>query len=531
MLRCLIFFFFFSVSLSAQSVQHWVDSTYNQLTNDQKIGQLFMVMAHPNGDFGQQKVTRQAIDGHVGGLIFSKGTATQQLVDTKRYQLLSDLPLFIGVDAEWGMAMRLSDVTPFPYQMTLGALPNEELIYALGKRLGTRKRAMGIHISFSPVADVNTKAENPIIGVRSFGDQPREVAARSWALADGLQAAGLIAVAKHFPGHGATTADSHKTLPLMNQSREELDAVDLLPFTHLIDRGIQGIMVGHLDVPALDPRKDKPVSTAKSVVTELLQKDFGFKGLVFTDALNMDGIRQYSKQPALASFLAGADVLLIPHVYHHAFNSLKIAYKEGIVSEERLARSVKKILRTKYSLGLFANKKRSLTRPKETYEDRYLKQQIAAQSITLVHREQKEFYLPTNSAVAYVALGDVLDRSFLQALRQYGDVVQYAPEKAMPHAAKPLVVGFHADTTTPWANTKISASDKVLLRSLAQHPNVHLVLFAPPFALNDLANLDSFSSVVLAYEQQKSFAQAAAQVLFGLLSPEGKLPVTPPTAQ
>jgi beta-glucosidase-like glycosyl hydrolase len=531
MLRCLFFFFFFSVSISAQTAQLWVDSTYNQLSSDQKIGQLFMVMAHPNGNLNQQALTRQAINGHAGGLIFSKGTAKQQLLDTKHYQLLSELPLFIGVDAEWGMAMRLSDVAPFPYQMTLGALPNEELIYALGKRLGTRKRAMGIHISFSPVADVNTKAGNPIIGIRSFGDQPKEVAARTWALADGLQAAGLIAVAKHFPGHGATTADSHKTLPLMNQSKEELDAVDLLPFTHLIDRGIQGIMVGHLDVPALDPRKNKPVSTAKSVVTKLLQEDFGFEGLIFTDALNMAGIRQYSKQPALASFLAGADVLLIPHAYHRAYNSLKKAYQAGIVSEERLAHSVKKILRAKHSLGLFANKKRSLILPKETYEDRYLKQQIAAQSITLVHGEQEKFFLPTNSSIAYIALGDVLDRSFLHALRQYGDVIQYTPEKAVLDIAKPLVVGFHADTSTPWASPKISASDKVLLRSLAQHPNVHLVLFAPPYTLNDLANLDSFSSVVLAYEQQKSFAQAAAQVLFGLLSPEGKLPVTPPTAQ
>lgn len=519
--------FFVPILLSAQVSQKWIDSTYNSLSLDQKIGQLFMVMAYPNGDIDAQTKTADAIKQHVGGLVFSKGTSKQQYIDTKRYQSQSEIPLLIGVDAEWGMAMRLEDVLPYPYQMTLGALPNDELVYALGKRMGIRKRAMGIHVSFSPVADVNTTPRNPIIGIRSFGDNPHEVAQKSIALATGLQDAGLIAVAKHFPGHGASVRDSHKTLPRIDRSKEALDSIDIFPFHALIKMNVKGVMVGHLDIPAIDSRKNKPVSTSKAVVSNILQDSLGFSGLVFTDALNMAGITKTTEQPALACFLAGADVLLIPASLSRAVDEMKQAYLQGIITEERLRTSVVKILKAKSEMGLFQNQvSKKMLAVKDSYEDRYLKQQIARQSITLVKNDSKTFPLTAKTSLTYVSLGDAKDNAFLNALRSYAAVVQLSAKEALQVKKGPVVVAIHADTSTPWTRQYMAKADREFLKKIADGTEVHLVLFSNAYSLHKFTDITKFSSILLAHEQQPVFAKVAAQMLFGVLDPVGKLPVS-----
>lgn len=522
--------FFIPFYLFAQSQRQWVDSVYNAMSLDQKIGQLFMVMAFPDGNLAkQQNVTYQIERFHIGGVLFSKGTSKQQLQDTKRYQYLSEIPLLIGADAEWGMAMRLQDVKPYPYGMTLGALPNDELVYSLAKRLGIRKRKMGVHVSFAPVADVNTEAENPIIGVRAFGDHPKRVAQLSQAFMEGLQDTGVMAVVKHFPGHGASSSDSHKKLPLIHRTKEALDTIDVVPFKHLISKGVKGIMVGHLDIPALDAN-GLPVSTSKKVVTQMLQQQLGFKGLIFSDALDMKGITTAVDSPSLSAFLAGVDVLVMPSQISKAVSELKSSYRNGKISEKRLEFSVKKILEAKYVMGLYQSKTAKTTENPmtNTSYDIYLREQIAEQSIVEVHVQKDVFPLAQDATTSYVALGKPSSNDFLYAMRKYTTIVQVSKNKVKTAdvIGKPIVVGVHANTSSPWTNQSISKSDIAILKHLQSYSNVHIVLFAKPYILSEIPNVSSFSSVHLAHEQQPAFAKSAAQILFGHRAAVGRLPVT-----
>ena len=529
MLRAFILLFFIPAYLSAQEQPQWVDSVYTKMTLDQKIGQLFMVMAFPDGDLAkQQKTIHQVKKQHIGGVLFSKGSSIKQRQDIKRYQRFSKTPLLVAADAEWGMAMRLQDVTPYPYAMTLGALPNDELVYALAKRMGNRKRQMGIHISFAPVVDVNTKADNPIIGVRAFGDNPVRVAKKALAFMEGFQDAGLIAVTKHFPGHGASTADSHKTLPRINRSKEALDSIDLVPFKHLISKGVEGVMVGHLDIPALD-NSGLPVSVSRKVVTQILQQQLGFDGLIFTDALDMKGITTAVDSPALAAFLAGADVLVMPLQLEKSISAIKTSYTKGEITEARLARSVKKILTAKHTLGLYQSKTVETTKNPltNTFYDTYLRKQIAEQSIVEVHAQKDTFPLQKNITAYYVSLGKPSSNDFFDALREQTTTVQILKNtlKTTKLSGKTIVVGIHGNTSSPWTNQSLSKSDIAVLKYLRAYPNVHVVLFAKPYVLSQLPNLSAYASVLLAHEQQTAFSNAAARLLFGEIKTVGVIPV------
>lgn len=515
----------------SQSKSQWVDSVYASMSTKERVGQLFMVMSFPNGDSQvRQKTIQQIEKHHIGGVLFSKGTSTQQQLDTRTYQSKSTIPLLIAADAEWGMAMRLRDVSPFPYAMTLGALPHNDLIYALGKRIGERKRNMGVHVSFSPVLDVNTTSNNPIIGIRSFGDQPKQVANKAKAFMEGLQSSGIVAVAKHFPGHGNTTTDSHIALPVINRTRKALDSIDLYPFAQLIKANVKGIMVGHLDVPALSDTTNIPISTSKKVVTDLLQRNLGFKGLIFTDALDMDGILSHVESPALASFLAGADVLLVPKHLENEITLMTSHVQQKNISEERLAHSVKKILGVKYNLGL---NKSHLNRIQKnalqtTYVDRYLQQQIAAKSLVLLHQKKGLFPLTDRHPITYVSLGKATNSTFLNALRENVNVTQVSKFnlKKIHLNARTLVVGVYGNTSTPWTNPFQTDADMALLAKLSALPNVHVVLFANPYVLSQFPALESFASVILAHENREVFSKAAAHLLSGKIKPLGIMPLS-----
>lgn len=522
--------FFLPLSLFAQGQQFLIDSLYNSLSLDQKIGQLFMIMVHPDGDAVKRKQNLVQIQKqHVGAIVFSKGTAVQQQIDTKVYQYHSEIPLLVGADAEWGMAMRLSDVSPYPFAMTLGALPNDELIYALGKRMGKRKRQMGVHVSFSPVADVNTNPNNPIIGVRSFGDDPVSVSKKAIALMEGLQDAGVLAVAKHFPGHGASQKDSHKTLPQINRSIAALDTVELVPFNQLIEKGVKGIMIGHLSVPALEPNTTVPVSVSKAVVSTLLKNKMGFNGLVFTDALNMSGITNYVKYPSLSCFMAGADVLVMPLDLKKAIQSIKDAFMAGTITSSRLEHTVKKILNAKFNAQLFNEyqKPPSIAVLKTSFYDHYLKKQIAEKSIVLVHENKNTFPIEVDSSIGYVAIGTPNDTTFIQELNNLGIVRQLALDESMNLMERynTIVVGVFKDTTTPWTKQLISQSERKIINELSRHPNIHVVFFGNSYGLSRINPLNRFSSVILAHEQQAAFMKAAAKILFGKLSATGRLPI------
>src|SRR5690606_125917 len=338
-----------------QTPEKWVDSVYQQMSFNEKVGQLFMVAAYSNRDDKHlNELTNLVTSQHIGGVIFFQGGPGRQAKITNKLQAVSKIPLFVGIDAEWGLGMRLDSTYVYPWNMTLGAVSNNESIEQMGQQMGEQAQRLGIHFMFAPVVDVNTNPLNPIIGNRSFGESKQNVAEKAIAIMKGMQKNIVFATAKHCPGHGDTSADSHYTLPLISFDRKRLDQIELYPYKKLIKEGLTSVMVAHLSVPTLESDKKVPTSLSYSTVTELLKDDLNFKGLIFTDALNMKGVANY-KSPGevdLAAFLAGNDVLLFPENVPLAIQQFNTAFENGVITEERLAHSVKKILLYKYKAAL-----------------------------------------------------------------------------------------------------------------------------------------------------------------------------------
>ena len=298
-----------------------------------------MVAAYPNKD----EVHYTAVDSlitkyKIGGLIFFQGGSVKQAKLNNRFQSKSKIPMLIGIDAEWGLSMRVDSTYKFPFNMTLGAVKDLNLIEAVGKKMGAEAKRMGIHYTFSPVVDINTNPSNPIIGVRSFGEDKEDVTNKAIALMKGINSQGVFATAKHFPGHGDTSTDSHHTLPVINFTKFRLDEIELYPCKRMISEGLQSVMVAHLNVPVLEPNPATPSSLSKNIVTDLLKKELGFKGMIITDALNMKGASNAYKPGdiELAAFLAGNDILLMPENVPVAIETIKKAYKDTLFQKKDL---------------------------------------------------------------------------------------------------------------------------------------------------------------------------------------------------
>ncbi|MEX2350072.1 MAG: glycoside hydrolase family 3 N-terminal domain-containing protein, partial [Flavobacteriaceae bacterium] len=361
-----VFFFIFVFSFAQQihplyvlddleNQQKWVDSIYDGMTLEEKVCQLFMVDLFSSDSKSKiERIKRLISEQHIGGIIFSKGGPGRQAKITNDFQKTAKVPLMIAMDAEWGLAMRLDSTYAFPWNMTLGAIEDLSLIKKVGKRIGEHNKRLGVHMNFAPVVDINTNPNNPIIGNRSFGEDMQNVTQKAAAFMEGMQSAGVLANGKHFPGHGDTDSDSHKTLPTVSFSEKRIDSVELYPYNQLFNKGLASVMIAHLNVPSLEPRQNLPTSLSKPVVTDLLKEKLGFNGLIFTDALNMKGVSNYTTpgQVDLAAFHAGNDVLLISEDVPKAHALIVGAYKSGDISEERLSHSVKKILYAKYKVGL-----------------------------------------------------------------------------------------------------------------------------------------------------------------------------------
>jgi beta-glucosidase-like glycosyl hydrolase len=291
----------------------WADSVFKTLTPDERIAQLFMVAAYSNRDNKHLAEIKELVEKYkIGGLIFFQGGPVRQAIQTNYYQSLSKVPLFISIDGEWGLAMRLDSTIQFPRQMTLGAIQDDSMVYQMGAEIARQCKRLGIQINFAPVVDINNNPLNPVIGMRSFGENKYNVAQKALMYMKGMQDNGVLANAKHFPGHGDTESDSHKTLPIVNASRQRLDTLELYPFRELIAHGLGSMMVAHLSIPSLDTTPNQASTLTKKIVTGLLKDTLGFKGLVFTDALNMKGVSKFYKpgEVDVKALLAGNDVQL-----------------------------------------------------------------------------------------------------------------------------------------------------------------------------------------------------------------------------
>ncbi|HOZ30772.1 MAG TPA: glycoside hydrolase family 3 N-terminal domain-containing protein, partial [Bacteroidales bacterium] len=333
----------------------WVDSVFNSLDADERIAQLLMVQAYSDRTIDHEKyITDLILDYKIGGLIFMQGSPYRQVTLINKYQSISKVPLLISMDAEWSVSMRLDSTVLYPRQMMLGAIQNDRLIYEMGIEFARQLKRVGVHVNFAPVCDVNNNPDNPVINERSFGEDKFNVAQKSYQYMKGMQDNGVLATGKHFPGHGDTDIDSHISLPVINHDFERLDSIELFPFRYLIKKGISGIMVGHLYVPAIDKSINTPATLSPKAVTKLLKQEMAFKGLIFTDALNMGGITNYFKpgESDVKALLAGNDILLFPNDVQLVINDIKSAIAEGLITQEEIDLRCKKVLMAKYWAGL-----------------------------------------------------------------------------------------------------------------------------------------------------------------------------------
>ena len=527
------------LSKNVASQQKWVDSVYQSLTLKEKIGQLFMVQVFSS----QDKKTKEAIvnqikDYKIGGIIYSKGGPVRQAQLNNELQASSKTPLLIGMDAEWGLNMRLDSTYAFPWNMTLGAIKDTLLIERAGKHIGAHCKRLGVHFNFAPVVDINTNPKNPIIGNRSFGENKENVTTKALAFMKGMQGAGVLANAKHFPGHGDTDQDSHETLPTISFDEKRIDSVELYPYRALIKKGLSSVMVAHLNVPSLEPRTGYPSSLSKHIVSDILKDSLGFKGLIFTDALTMKGASNFSNPGDidLAAFKAGNDVLLMSESVPLGIEKITMAFNKGEITEARLEHSVKKILMAKYKVGLHEYKPigiHNLTADLNRLEDDLLYGELMENAITVVKNEGDLLPLRRleTKNIAYVKLGDDDGSVFFNELKKYGKVHEIKADKLDKLIAKlnnynTVVVGFHKSNANPWKSYKFKDKDLVWLYEIARTNKVILNVFAKPYALIDLKTTTNFESIMVSYQNSKIAQEKAAQLVFGAIPAKGVLPVS-----
>ncbi|MEA1787395.1 glycoside hydrolase family 3 N-terminal domain-containing protein [Arenibacter sp. GZD96] len=521
--------------------QIWVDDTYASLSLDEKIGQLFMVMVASEQEKAQtDKIKTLVQNHHLGGVIFSKGGPVRQGKLTNELQSVSKIPLLIGMDAEWGLAMRLDSTYAFPWNMTLGAITDTTIVEKIGRRIGLHAKRMGVHINFAPDIDINTNPANPIIGNRSFGEQRDNVSEKGIAFMKGMESAGVLAMGKHFPGHGDTAVDSHLALPVIPFNAARLDSVELYPFKRLINEGLSGVMVAHLNVPGLELKEGLPSSLSEQIISYELKERLNFQGLICTDALNMKGVANYADegQVAVAAFLAGNDILLMPVDFAKAKAKFLEAYTKGRITEERLAHSVKKILMSKYKAGLHQYQPielKNLHQDLNTLEDDLAYEEAIENAVTVLKNDFSLLPIKKldNKKIAYVKFGDADSDTFLETMNKYTTVTQInagdlASLKSKLADYNLIVVGLHRSNESPWKPYKFSNKELTWLQEIAQErsSNLILTLFVKPYALLEVTSFDTVDALVVAYQNSAIAQQKAAEFIFGSLPAKGKLPVT-----
>jgi len=527
------------VTSDAKAQKKWVNNILKKMTVDEKIGQLFMVQAYSNLDNAHEKVINDLIQKHhVGNLIFMQGTPEKQAVLNNKYQELSKIPLLIGFDGEWGLDMRLKNTFRYPWNMTLGAVTNNDLIKQFGARVGTHCKRLGIHINFAPVVDININPKNPIIGNRSFGENKDNVTDKAIAFTKGMQGVGVLANAKHFPGHGDTASDSHHTLPVVDFDMKRLDTLELYPYKKLFKENLASVMTAHMSIPKLEPNKKLPSSLSKKIVTDLLIDKMGYQGLIITDGLNMKGAANYSTSSEidLAAILAGNDLLLIPQDVPATIKLFKKAIKEKKLSVKRLNHSVRKILMAKYWAGLHAYKPVSLdnlSADLNSNTDVLLHRELVKKSITVV--QNKNEIIPIQNLekqkIGYVKFGEDNSDPFVTMLTNYAkiDVISGASSSDILSKLKSynlVIIGYHTSNAHPWKGFKFKKNDIATIQEIAKKKKVILNVFASPYSLLDFKEFKNIEGVVVSFQNSKIAQEISAQILFGAIKAAGKLPVS-----
>lgn len=509
----------------------WVDKTYNSLSQDEKLGQLFIVALYTNkGEEFINQIRNIVKNEKIGGLILMQDDAAREINLVNEFQSQSKVPLMIGMDAEWGVFQRIAKAHKYPWAITLGAIQDKNLITEMSAKIAEDCKRMGINWDFAPVVDVNTNPNNPIIGNRSFGSDVNNVVNSALAYSNGLQDNRILAAIKHFPGHGDTDKDSHLDLPVVSHNLERLEKTEIAPFKALMNKGIGGVMVAHLYVPTLENEKGIPASVSKKIVTGLLKEKLGYKGLIITDALNMGAVANKFKAGELdaMAFKAGNDLMLFSQDVATGKKLIQKAIDNGEIQQNRVEESVKKILLTKYYLGL--NQYNNIN-PENVNEDlnnashSVLVQKMYANALTLIKDEKKLLPLDCKETYYYVPLEEAPYETFLNQLNLGTTVIfKNSNEINTIPANSKVIVGFHKDNSTAYKPYKISDASKKILSDLTKNQNVILDVFGSPYALKDI-DISKVSTVLVSYENNDDAMKATASGLLGQTKISGRLPV------
>ncbi len=523
----------------------WVDSVFNSLTPDERLGQLFMVAAYSNRDSNHLKELDSLVCNYnIGGLIFFQGGPVRQANMTNLLQSYAKTPLLIAMDCEWGLAMRLDSTFKFPRQMTLGAANNDTLVYEMGAEIASHFKRLGMHVNFAPSVDVNNNPLNPVIGSRSFGENKQRVAEMGVQYMNGMQDNGILACAKHFPGHGDTDSDSHKTLPIINKSAERMDTLELYPFREMIRNGIGSMMVAHLYIPAYDTTTNQASTLSSKVVKDLLQDTLGFQGLIFTDALNMQGVAKFYEpgDVSLRALLAGNDVLLFAENVPVAIEKIKAAIVEGKITQEEIDRRCKKVLRVKAWAGLNNYKPINLNNlytDLNNVKSEVINRKAYSSAITLI--SNKNNLLPLKNLdklnIACVSIGDTSQNLFFSRANDYAAVkcfnIKPDADSALYIKTKALLAGFNTvlinvqnTNTQPAKNFGVSPHAVKMINALNDgNRKVVLSVFGNAYTLNRIPGAELTDALIMAYEENAYTLDYTAQLIFGGIGAKGKLPV------
>lgn len=525
---------FYAKASKNKGMAIWVDSVFSTLTLEEQIGQLIMPTVDPYlTKVNEDKLMKLVKEQKVGGLLFTKSTIENQGKMTNLMQKNAKVPLFISLDGEWGLSMRIEGTTRFPKNIALGALKNNQLIYEYGREVARQCKLMGIQINFAPVLDINNNPKNPVINIRSFGQSRDRVADAAIAYAKGLEYEGVISVGKHFPGHGDTNADSHKALPIVDLPLSRLDSVELYPFKKYIRSGLAGMMVGHLYLPAFD-QDTIPASLSHSIVTDLLRNELDFQGLVFTDALIMKAITDKNGSPCVQALLAGHDILLCPSNPMAEIDSVKNAIANGILSLASIQARCKKVLSYKYACGL--NKLQpidlySLNNRLNTRDGEVLNRRMAAESITLLKNTKKIIPIRgiDKQTIAVVTVGEK-NSVFQSVANLYTEVANYQLTDPTTTDELNEIVDKVKRYTTVILNIhsdKANYTDqlKLLMSKLDENTDVIINFLISPYKVDGYAELiKQAKGVLMSYENTPLIQNYSAQLLFGGIGAKGKLP-------
>ena len=523
-----------SMDAQKMSEKKWVRKQFAALNLNEKIGQLMVIRAHSNWSQKSIDSIANLIQAYnVGGLCFFQGGPVRQAIQTNAYQRVAKTPLFIAIDAEWGLGMRLDSVESFPRQLSMGAFASSDLVYQMGAAIAEQCKRLGIQINYGPVIDINNNPLNPVINDRSFGQSKTKVIQQGVAYMKGMQDNGIMATAKHFPGHGDVNVDSHFDLPVINKSRAALDSLELEPFKALINAGIESIMVAHLSVPAIDDRPKYATSMSPNAVNGLLKKELGFKGISVTDAMDMKAIANYFPQGEanVQAILAGNDMLCLPGDLGQSIKKIRAAIKERRIKRSEINARVKKILAAKYKHGLDAPQQIDTTNIIADLNQSVgtINAAMAQQSLTFLRATNRPVL---NNKTAYLAFNAKSATAFTSSIASaYGVKVFYTSGKDANELAlindslkayEHVIVGLHGYNRRPANHFDIPAAALQFLNEKGHEDWIHLI-FGNPYAVGDF---NAINNILFAFEDTKHSHAAVQKWLEGKIQAGGTLPVT-----